>query len=89
MQPFAFAFPSEPFVSAIGQATQLNICLVTIAGDGINPAKQLVDLPYTYDVTLPLATNLANIKAAVAALAASEAGIQVSTDNVMLLLAVN
>jgi hypothetical protein len=87
MQPFAIAYAFQ--LCSNGSATQVTISMTLVAGDGVNPAQQLVALGYTYDLTQPVATNLANIKAAVTAQVESEAGINVSSDNVTLLLAVN
>ena len=87
--PLAFAFlnPGVPPTTNDDSATTFLIDLCILAGDGSATPFQFSN-QYVYDTTLPAATNVANLKAAVAASAAFYFP-TITSSNVTLLLGVN
>jgi len=77
--PFAVAIPAS--IGGGNAATQLNLGLSVAAGDGVN-LPFCFGLSFTYDLTQPFATNVANLKARIVDCLASDFGLTVLTSNV-------
>jgi hypothetical protein len=85
MEPHAFALPQN-LIAIEGSATTFTLCVLVIAGDGVNPPIIALN-NFTYDATQSAATNIANLKDAIVEQVAS-AGIQVLSSNVVVFTAV-
>ena len=83
-----FAFVQAVTLNPISSATQFDLAVSGVAGDGVNTQVDFA-VCYCWDVTLPVATNIANLKAALVNMVASEFGITLQTSDVSLFLAVN
>lgn len=86
--PQAFASLNQFYYSGSGPATTITLDLSVLATDGTDAPVSL-DVIFSYDATQGAATNIAAIKAAVVAAAASVGISNMATSNVVIFMAVN
>lgn len=85
--PQAYALPNQIYYNG-GPVTSFTIDFAVLATDGVNAPLNL-GVPYNYDSTQSAATNIAGIKAAIVAGVALNGLPGLTTDNVIVLMAVS
>lgn len=87
MEPFVFALATA-ICDNVGPPFQVEILFSVIGGDGAgNPIS--LGYTYLYDTSMPASSNIANMKAGIAALVSSQNNLKLLTNNVNILMTVN
>ncbi len=87
MEPYVFALPVNLCLTA-GNPPQVDI-VINVLGVDTNGIPIVFDTTFCIDISLPISTNIANIKAAIVTDAAIFSNVKLQTNNITLLMTVN